>query len=195
MIVVGLTGGIGSGKSTVAKFFNEFGIPTYESDKEAKALMNRSKVIRRKLIDLFGKRAYGRDGLNRTFIAGKIFGDKTLLDKMNAIVHPKVRSHFKRWLGKQVSAYVIKEAAILFESGADVDCDYIITVTSSKADRIKRVMERDNSSKERVQSIMDNQWTDDMRIARSDFIIQNSDLEKTREQVQLLHQEILSKTQ
>ena len=106
MKIVGLTGGIGSGKTTVAKLFMELGVPVYFADDEAKALMNRSKVIRRKLIELFGKRAYIKSGLNRPYLSKKIFNDKSLLDKMNAIVHPKVASHYKRWLKKQNAPYI-----------------------------------------------------------------------------------------
>ena len=114
--IVGLTGGIGSGKTTVANFFKELEIPVYISDIEAKALMIRSKVIKRKLIQLFGDEAYSSEKLNKSFIANKIFNDKTLLEKMNSIVHPKVGSHFKKWLKKQDAPYVIKEAAIFFEN-------------------------------------------------------------------------------
>ncbi len=111
MEIVGLTGGIGSGKTTISKFFESFGIPVYIADDEAKALMNRSKVIKRKLIQLFGESTYKDRKLNRPYLASKIFNDKTLLLKMNAIVHPKVASHFKRWLKKQDAAYIIKEAS------------------------------------------------------------------------------------
>ena len=194
MMIVGLTGGIGSGKSTVAGFFSELGIPVYEADREAKALMNRSKVIRRKLIALFGKRAYRKDELNRPFIAKKIFNDSSLLKEMNAIVHPKVGSHFKRWLKKQKTDYIIKEAAILFESGSHKDCDLIITVTAPEEVRLERVMARDDSEKEQVLAIMNNQISDDERIPRSDFVISNSNLEKTRQKVEEIHAEILKKS-
>ena len=136
MIVVGLTGGIGSGKTTVATFFEALGIPVYIADDEAKALMVRSKVIRRKLIALFGEEAYLGKELNRPYIASKIFNDNVLLDQMNAIVHPKVASHFMRWLKKQDALYVIIEAAIIFELNKEDQYDFIITVTSSTDERI-----------------------------------------------------------
>ncbi len=189
--VIGLTGGIGSGKTTVANMFNELGIPIYIADVEAKALMNRSKVIKRKLIQLFGKDAYSGNVLNKPYIANKIFNDKELLQKMNAIVHPKVASHFKRWLSKQTSNYVIKEAAIIFENGTHHTFDAIITVTAPIEVRINRVIDRDGSSKEKVEAIIKNQWTDAQKVALSHFVIENIDIEKTKEQVDEIHNKIL----
>ena len=115
MKIIGLTGGIGSGKTTVSNMFRDLGIPVYIADDEAKKLMNTSKVIRRKLIELFGAKAYENNELNRTYIASKIFNDDSYLKKMNAIIHPSVAVHFKKWLQKQTAKYVIKEAAIIFE--------------------------------------------------------------------------------
>ena len=158
--VVGLTGGIGSGKTTVAKMFEELGVPIYIADIEAKKLINRSKIIKRKLIVLFGDEAYVDNKINRVFVAGQIFNNKDLLSRMNQIVHPKVASHFKRWLKKHNSPFVIKEAAILFENGSYKDLDAIITVTAPIEERIKRVTKRDNSTKEKVLAVMRNQWDD-----------------------------------
>lgn len=191
MIVVGLTGGIGSGKTTVAKMFETFDIPVYIADVEAKLLMNRSKIIKRKLKQLLGNEAYVDEKLNRPFIASKIFNNKQLLEEMNAIVHPKVASHFKRWLKKQTSPYIIKEVAILFENGSYKDCDFTITVTAPKEEKIKRVIKRDNSSTEKVIAIMNNQWSDVQRIELSDFVIKNQSLNKTKEQVAKIHTRIL----
>ena len=195
MIVVGLTGGIGSGKTTVAEFFHKLGIPIYIADLEAKKLMVRSKIIKRKLIDLFGDEAYLNGQLNRPFLADKIFNDKSLLQRMNAVVHPKVGAHFKRWLKKQNSPYVVKEAAILFENGSYKNCDYLITVIASEDVRVKRVLERDNVSREKVKAIIKNQWSDDKKIALSDFVIRNYDLSETEKQVNEVHEEILAKIQ
>lgn len=192
--LVGLTGGIGSGKTTVAKYFEELGVPVYIADSEAKALMNRSKVIRRKLIALFGNEAYVENTLNRPFIAQQIFNDKKLLNAMNAIVHPKVASHFKRWVNKQDSPYVISEAAILFENGSYKKYDYIITVTAPEDIRLQRVIKRDNSNKQKVEAIMANQWSDQEKIKRSDFVIENIDLEQTKIQVRKIHKKILKLT-
>lgn len=192
--LVGLTGGIGSGKTTVAKYFEELGVPVYIADSEAKALMNRSKVIRRKLIALFGNEAYVENTLNRPFIAQQIFNDKKLLNAMNAIVHPKVASHFKRWVNKQDSPYVISEAAILFENGSYKKYDFIITVTAPENIRLQRVIKRDNSNKQKVEAIMANQWSDQEKIKRSDFVIENIDLEQTKIQVRKIHKKILKLT-
>ena len=193
--LVGLTGGIGSGKTTIANFFKELGVPIYIADTEAKALMNRSKVIKRKLIALFGDNAYQNGKLNRDFLSKKIFNNKDLLQKMNAIVHPKVASHFKRWVKKQEAPYVISEAAILFENGSYTKYDYIITVTAPEEVRLKRVMSRDNSSKEKIKSVMNNQWKDEEKIKLSDYVIQNINLEEAKAQVLQIHQNLLQKLQ
>jgi len=191
--IVGLTGGIGSGKTTVANFFKELEIPVYISDIEAKALMMRSKVIKRKLIQLFGDEAYSSEKLNKSFIANKIFNDKTLLEKMNSIVHPKVGSHFKKWLKKQDAPYVIKEAAIFFENNTYKNLDYIITVIAPETTRIERVMLRDDSSVKKIKAIINNQWSDDQKIKLSDFVIENIELLETKNQVKKIHHKILKK--
>lgn len=191
MIVVGLTGGIGSGKTTVANFFKELDIPVYIADDEAKQLMVQSKIIKKKLIALFGDDAYIDNALNRPFIASKIFSDKTYLQQMNLIVHPKVASHFKRWLKKQESLYVIKEAAIIFEHNNEAHYDVIITVTANLDERINRVIKRDNSSKSKIESIIKNQMSDEEKIKKSHYVITNDNLEDTKNQVKKTHQSIL----
>ncbi len=191
MMIVGLTGGIGSGKTTVANMFHKLGVPIYIADLEAKKLMTSSKIIKRKLIQLFGEEAYTDGKLNKPFLSGKIYNDKKLLLKMNAIVHPKVRSHFNRWLKKQNTLYVIKEAAILFENGGYHECDYVITVTASEEDKIKRVILRDNSSAKKVKAIMNTQWSDAEKVKLSHFVINNDNLSETENQVKIIHQKIL----
>lgn len=192
MKIVGLTGGIGSGKTTVAKQFQALGIPVYIADDEAKKLMNRSKIIKRKLIALFGDEAYKDNTLNRPFLADKIFNNAENLEKMNAVVHPKVASHFKNWLKKQIAPYVLKESAILFENGAYKDCDLIITVTAPLELRKKRLLKRDNTTLEKIQAIVNNQWSDESKISKSHFVITNKDLEETKQQVQLTHNKIVN---
>jgi dephospho-CoA kinase len=189
--IIGLTGGIGSGKTTVAKHFHEIGIPIYIADVEAKKLMNSSKVLKRHLKQLFGDQAYLNDELNKVYIASKIFSDKALLEKMNAIVHPKVANHFKKWLKKQNSTYVIYESALIFENDTTEQFQYIITVTAPLEIRIERVKNRDNSSEDKVKSIINNQLSDDVKISKSDFIIKNTDLEATKCQVEEIHIQII----
>ena len=179
-IIVGITGGIGSGKTTISKYFEGFGIPVYHSDLEAKALMNRSKVIKRKLIALFGDDAYINNTLNRDYLRSQIFKEKKLLSKMNAIVHPKIGEHFMRWVKKQNAPYILKEVAIIFENNLQSQYDYIITVIADKEERVKRVMQRDNSSRDSVKAIIRNQLSDHEKIKKSDFVIENNDLEAAK---------------
>ena len=191
MKIVGLTGGIGSGKTTVAKQFEKLGVPIYIADEEAKKLMNKSKVIKRKLKALFGEEAYLDERLNRPFLAKKIFNDKDYLLQMNAIVHPKVARHFTKWLAKQNAAYIIKEVAILFENESYKDCDFIITVTATIENRIERLLKRDQTTISKIQSIMNNQWTDEKKVKLSHFVINNNTIEHTIKQVQDVHNQLL----
>ena len=191
-IIVGITGGIGSGKTTVSKFFIEAGMPVYYADKEAKALMNCSKTIRRKLIEIFGNDAYINDKINRSFLRQQIFENKTLLKKMNAIVHPKVASHFEKWVKKQDAPYILKEVAIIFENNLQHQYDYIITVIADKEQRIKRVMKRDNVSKSTVISIINNQLSDTEKVKKSNFVIINNDLDTAKQKVLEIHNKLLT---
>lgn len=191
MIVVGLTGGIGSGKTTVAKLFEGLGVPVYIADIEAKRLMTNSKVIRRRLKKLFGDAAYIGNDLNKAFIASKIFNDATLLTQMNAIVHPKVGADFKRWLQKQHSEYVIKEAAIIFEQQMESQYDFIITVTATTQDKIERVILRDGTTEDKVITIMNHQISDEEKIKKSHFVIVNNHLPDTQSQVLKIHEKLL----
>jgi dephospho-CoA kinase len=191
MIVVGLTGGIGSGKTTVAKQFIKLGVPVYIADEEAKKLMRRSKIIKRKLIQLFGDKAYINDELNKPFIADIIFNDKLLLGKMNAIIHPRVAKHFSKWALKQKAKYVIKEVAILFENEGYKTCDYVITVTAPKKLKMERLLKRDATTKANIEAIMKNQWTDQEKAKRSHFVIENIDIENTEKQVINIHKQII----
>ena len=191
MIVVGLTGGIGSGKTTVANFFKELGVPIYIADVEAKKLMNTSKVLQKKIKKLFGEEAYLNNELNRPFIASKIFNKEETLQQMNAVVHPKVGKHFKKWVKKQDAPYVIKETAILFENNSYIQCDFIVTVIVDEEIRIKRVVERDNTTKAKVKAIIQNQWKDEDKVKLSDFVIKNKDINDTKKQVLKTHKKLL----
>lgn len=191
MVVVGITGGIGSGKTTISNYLKSFGIPLYVADKEAKALMNRSKVIKQKLIQLFGDEAYVDGKLNRPFLAKMIFKDKSLLNQMNAIVHPKVASHFKRWLKKQDAPYILKEAAIIFENNLQSNYDYIITVVANENLRIERILDREDTTLEKVKAVINNQWTDSHKKKLSDFVISNNDLDQAKKQALQIHKKLL----
>lgn len=193
MKIVGLTGGIGSGKTTVAKMFSKLGVPVYIADVEAKKLTNSSKVIHRKLIKLLGEEAYTGEGLNRAFVAEKIFNDKGLLKSVNEIIHPKVAAHFKKWVSKQHTSYVIKEAAILFENGSYKECDTVILVTAPKPIRIRRILARDKISKAEIEQRMDNQWSDEDKIQLADIVVNNIDLEATKKRVAEIHKTLLLK--
>jgi len=173
---IGLTGGIGSGKSLVADFFRFLGIPVYTADVEAKRLMVTSELIRESLIEAFGESVYlETGGLNRPELAKIIFKDTEALKKVNAIVHPQVRQDYQKWLQKQTQAsYVIQESAILFDTGLYKNFDKIITVTADTEVRIERVMERDGCSKQSVLERMSKQISEQEKIERSDFVIYNT---------------------
>ena len=191
--IVGLTGGIGSGKTTVARLFEALGVPIYIADEEAKTLMQNSKIIQQELIQLLGKSCYVDGQLNRSFIASKVFNDQSLLQKINAIVHPKVAEHFERWVSKQDAPYVIKEVAILFETKYQDQFDLIITVTAPTETRIQRVIDRDQKTKKDIESIIDNQLPESQKMSQSHFVIHNISLLETEINVQNIHEKILNK--
>lgn len=193
MMKVGLTGGIGSGKTTIAKMFEELGVPVYYADDEAKKLMNSNPQIQKELLQLLGENAYKSRELNRAFIAGAIFNDKNKLKKINAIVHPVVANHFEKWAHHQQSKYVIQENAIIFESGTQDKFDKIITVTAPVEIKIDRVMNRDHMSKEKVKERMNNQLKDDYKIENSFYVIHNLDLEKSLNEVKKIHKSLMGR--
>lgn len=191
MKVLGLTGGIGSGKTTVAGFFQELGIPVFIADTEAKQLMVSDKKVKASIIELFGEEAY-KEGLpDRKFIASKVFTDSKKLEQLNAIIHPAVQRHFEEWKERQKAAYVVYEAAILFEKGGYKSCDLTVLVTAPMESRIERLQERDKSSLEEIEARMSNQWSDEEKANLADFVIVNEELEKTRRAVLKLHENLL----
>ena len=191
MIVVGLTGGIGAGKSTIATFFKELNVPVYIADNEAKRLMHTSKVVKEKIINEFGAKAYIHNKLNRPFLAAIVFSDKSKLTAINAIVHPSVSNSFKRWTHKQSSPYVIQENAILFENGTSHKFDYIITVTAPLDEKIQRVMDRDTVKRADVLTRINNQISDEAKIESSDFVIHNLDRVSSKKEVLKIHKKLL----
>ena len=190
MIVVGLTGGIGSGKSTIAKAFAALGIAVFNSDEQAKALIATDAQVKERIIAAFGEEAYQNGEYNRAYIAQIVFNNSEKLAILNGIVHPALAEYFKQWAKEQTSPYVLKEAAILFESGSYKDCDYIITVTAPEEVRIARVMARDHCTEAQVRARMAQQWSDAQRIALSEAVIENIDLERAKEQVKRINDEL-----
>ncbi len=183
MKIIGLTGGIGSGKSTVLNLFKELGITTYMADNEAKNLMNSDLELVGNIIKLFGEQAFQDQKLDNKFIASIVFSDKAKLKALNDLVHPKVREHFNLFIHKLNSDLIIYEAAILFESGSAQRCDYVITVIADEDDKIQRIMNRDGLTKEQILSRMKNQLEDAVKIKKADFVIYNKDLPGTKDQI------------
>ncbi len=181
--IIGLTGGIGSGKTTIANYFKSFGIPVYIADDEARKIMQSVEIISA-IKNVFGDEVFENEKLNREELAKIVFNNPEKLEKLNNIVHPAVKKHFEQWLLQHTAApYVIYEAAILFESGSYKNCDLIITVTAPIESRIKRVVERDKTTRELVLKRINAQWTDEQRISKSDFIIENTSMETTKSEV------------
>ena len=181
--VIGLTGGIGSGKTTIANYFAEMGIPVYIADNASRAVMQLGHIIK-EVKNVFGETVFEDGILNRAKLAEIVFNDKEKLAKLNAIVHPAVKKDFEVWLLQHKKyEYVIYEAAILFESGRYKECDFIITVTAPEETRIDRVLKRDNTTRSQVLSRMQMQWKDEDRISKSNFVINNVNLKIAKEEV------------
>ena len=181
--IIGLTGGIGTGKTMVAEYFKSLGIPVYIADKEARQLMTSDNIINA-LSNEFGKEILENGILNREKLAQLVFNNPKKLQKLNSIVHPEVKKHFDNWVEKHKNyPFVVKEAAILFESGSYKYCDTIITVTAPLETRLQRVMKRDKTDRESVLKRIKNQWTDEQRIAKSNYVIHNMSVEATKKQV------------
>jgi len=178
--IIGLTGGIGSGKTTVAGYFAALGVPVYIADEEAKKLLFLPETVA-EVISAFGKDVLS-DGLpDRKKLAGLVFNNPQKLAVLNSIIHPRVKKHFTEWVGKHKDKpCVIKEAAILFESGSYKDCDAVILVTAPKEIRLQRVMKRDKVSETEVLARMERQWDDERKAPLSDYVIINIDKEEAR---------------
>jgi dephospho-CoA kinase len=171
--IVGLTGGIGSGKTTIANYFKAAGIPVYIADDEARKIMESPEIVA-EIKEVFGSAIFENDILNRKKLAEIVFDNPEKLEKLNAIIHPAVKKHFSEWvLNHKKAAFVIYEASILFESGSYKNCDYIITVTAPIESRIKRVIQRDKTTRENVLKRMEMQWKDEQRVSKSDYVIEN----------------------
>ena len=192
---VGLTGGIGSGKTTIANLFAlHFSIPIYIADTKAKELVANNKQLQQEIVTLLGEEAFVEGRYNTSFVAQEVFSNKEKLDKLNAIIHPYVQQDFLQWKQSQQAPYVIKEAAILFESGSYRDCDFIIMVTAPLEERIKRVMLRDKIDRETVEKRIKNQWNDEKKIELSTFVIENREIDKNFDKIEIIHSKIVKMT-
>lgn len=193
MLKIGLTGGIGSGKSTIAQIFEKLGIKVYYADTRAKELMEDNLELVREIKKLLGEASYQSGKLDRKYISNKVFIDKALLEKLNHIVHPAVRKDFEHWCrAYEKESYVIEEAALLFETGYYRDFDYTILVSSAMELRIQRIMKRDNVERDVVEQRMKNQFPEAEKLKLCDFEIKNNEKELLIPQVLDLHNKFVS---
>ena len=186
MKIIGLTGGIGSGKTILAKEFSKNYVQVYNSDERAKFLMSNSKDLKDSLIKYFGSNTYVDDSLNKTYLSSLIFNDRKSLDLMNSIVHPQVEKDFMGWMKNKNEKYVIYESALIFETGSYKRNDFNILVTSDLSVRIKRIMNRDKIDKSLAMLKIDNQWKDEKKIPLADYIFVNSTIDKNIQTVKKL---------
>jgi dephospho-CoA kinase len=191
-IKVGLTGGIGSGKSIVARIFESLGVPVYYADDAAKDLYRTDPVLRQAIIDQFGPEAYTDGELNRKYISGIVFSSSEKLEKLNSLVHPATIRDAEKWLSAQTAPYAIKEAALIFESGSHRHLDHVIGVVAPESLRIKRVMARDHVTEEEVRRRMNNQIEDRIKMKLCDFVIYNDEKQLLIPQVLDIHAKLLS---
>lgn len=190
MYKVGITGGIGSGKSTVCRMLAERGVALYDADSRAKELMATSEALRKMLIENFGAETFNAEGLNRAYLAGRVFNDAEQLRLLNSIVHPAVIADFEAWAEAQEGNYVVFESAILFEAGLEDRVDVVVAVMAPESLRVERVMARDGHSSDQVMARINNQMSDDERSDRSKYSIVNIDVEDLEEDVEQLHRRL-----
>lgn len=188
---IGITGGIGSGKSTVAKVFEVLGIPVYYADEAAKRIMNEDEELKEQIIHHFGTASYQHNLLDRRYIASLIFNNKEKLELLNSLVHPATIRDGERWMQQQHTPYAIKEAALIFESGAQAYLDYVIGVAAPAAVRIHRVMKRDNISRDEVLARMNLQIQEVIKMRLCDFVVVNDEQQAVMPQVMALHENLL----
>jgi len=192
MLRIGLTGGIGSGKTTVARIFETLGIPVYYADAAARKLMNTDPVLKKQIIQHFGEKTYSGGELDRKYLASVVFSNKEKLDRLNALTHPVTIRDAEAWMRRQTTAYVIKEAALLFESGSAEKLDYIVGVYAPQHIRVKRVMDRDGIPAEEVMKRITRQIDEEMKMKLCDFVISNNDQQLVIPQVMALHEKFLA---
>lgn len=191
MLKVGITGGIGSGKSTVARMFEVLGVPVFYADAEARIMMVDDKEVRVQIEQLFGKETYDGGSLNREYLSKQVFGNPGLLEQLNRIVHPAILQRADEWMGRQTTPYALKEAALIFESGGQRFLDCVIGVQAPEALRIARVMRRDGIDRNKVLSRMKHQISESVKMRLCDHVIRNNDLELVIPQVIALHEQLI----
>ncbi len=193
MLKIGLTGGIGSGKTTVAQIFEVLAIPVYYADQAARDLMNQDPELKKKIISTFGAAAYKEGELDRSFLGGLVFADTEKLALLNSFVHPVTLRHATGWMQNQTTPYAIKEAALIFEAGLEKFFDYIIGVTAPESLRMERVMKRDQATAKNVLLRMQQQMDEKEKISRCNFVIINDGKQAVLPQVLHIHETLLSK--
>ena len=191
MLKIGLTGGVGSGKTTVSKIFASLGVPVFYADDIAKKIMNEDTILKQEIINLFGKEAY-TESLNRKHIADVVFNDTFKLEQLNALIHPRTIEAANKWMQQQTTPYVIKEAALMFEAGAAAHLDYVIGVSAPQAMRIQRAMQRDGITREEALARINNQVDDNIKMKLCDFVIVNDEQQSVLSQVLKLHEKFLA---
>jgi dephospho-CoA kinase len=193
MLKIGLTGGIGSGKTTVAQIFEVLGIPVYYADSAAKDLMNQDPELKKQIISAFGAEVYKEGKLDRSFLGGQVFGDTEKLGRLNSIVHPATLRDAETWMKKQKTHYAIKEAALIFEAGLEKFFDYMVGVTAPESIRMERTISRDQTSAENVLQRMQQQMDEKEKISRCDFVITNDGVQALLPQVLVIHEKLMAK--
>ncbi len=191
MLRIGLTGGIGSGKSTVAKIFEVLGVPVYYADDAAKRLMNEDEDLKRQVKEQFGEEAYKDGKLDRKYLGSIVFSSPEKLEALNKLTHPATIADAERWMKRQTTSYAIKEAALIFESGAQQQLDYVIGVTAPAPLRILRTIQRDQVTREEVLARMDKQMDESIKMRLCDFILKNDEQELLLPQVIQLHEQLM----
>jgi dephospho-CoA kinase len=191
MLRIGLTGGIGSGKSTVAQIFEVLGIPVFYADTETRKMMNEDEELKQLIIKNFGNDSYKDGSLNRSYISSIVFNNSEKLELLNSLTHPAIKQNGEKWMQEQTTAYAIHEAALIFEAGVSERLDYVIGVTAPQALRIKRVMDRDNVTREEVLKRISRQIEEDIKMKLCDFVIINDEQQLLLPQVLKLHEELI----
>jgi dephospho-CoA kinase len=193
MLKIGLTGGIGSGKTTVAQIFEVLAIPVYYADQAARDLMNQDPELKKQIVSAFGEETYKEGKLDRGFLGEMVFADDEKLALLNSFVHPVTFRHASSWMQNQKTPYAVKEAALIFEAGLENFFDFVIGVTAPESLRLERVMNRDQSSAENVLQRMSKQMNEDEKMSRCDFVIINDGKQALLPQVLEIHKTLLTK--